>query len=135
MKEYKFEELERINVLGGAKYCYEFMKAPEKELYFIYVNGALFATFEDYKNALIVHDMMQNHFKEYSHIYEAQGMTIRELTPVQLTQVKQNYYTQKQIEKGESVSYGELAQINELVSDAEIYEEFEGVSFVPDDFT
>ena len=135
MKEYKYEELELINVLGGAKYCYEFMKAPEKELYFIYVNGAKFATFEDHKNALIIHDMMQNHFAEYAHIYEAQGMTIRELTPEQLTQVKQRYYTQKQDEKGEGVSWGELAQINDLVSDAEIYEQFEGVSFVPDDFT
>lgn len=66
---------------------------------------------------------------------EAQGMTIRELTPEQLTQVKQNYYTQKQAKKGKGVSWGELAQINDLVSDAEIYEQFEGVSFVSDDFS
>ena len=62
-------------------------------------------------------------------------MTIKELTPEQLTQVKQNYYTQKQAEKGEGVSWGELAQINDLVTDAEIIAEFAGVDFVPDDFT
>ena len=61
-------------------------------------------------------------------------MTIEELTPEQLTQVKQNYYTQKQAEKGEGVSYLELATINELVTDAEIIEHYKGVIFVPDDF-
>lgn len=62
-------------------------------------------------------------------------MTINELTPEQLTQVKQRYYTEKQAEKGEGVSWGELAQINELVTDAEIIAEYSGVNFVPDDFT
>ena len=62
-------------------------------------------------------------------------MTINELTREQLTQVKQRYYTEKQAEKGQGVSYGELAQIDELVTDAEIIEEFGGVCFVPDDFT
>ena len=61
-------------------------------------------------------------------------MTIKELTPEQLTQVKQNYYTQKQAEKGEGVSYLELSTINDLITDAEIFEQFEGVYFVPDDF-
>lgn len=62
-------------------------------------------------------------------------MTIQELTPDQLTQVKQNYYTQKQAEKGEGVSWGELIEINDLVTDAEIFEHYAGVCFVPDDFT
>ena len=62
-------------------------------------------------------------------------MIIKELTPEQLTQVKQKYYTDKQAEKGEGVSWGELAQINDLVTDAEIFEHFAGVCFVPDDFT
>lgn len=62
-------------------------------------------------------------------------MTINELTPEQLTQVKQRYYTEKQAEKGEGVSWGELAQINELVTDAEIIAEYSGVNFIPDDFT
>ena len=63
-------------------------------------------------------------------------MTIKELTRDQLTQVKQRYYTQKiDAEQGAGVSYMELATINELVSDAEIFEAFAGVEFVPDDFT
>lgn len=63
-------------------------------------------------------------------------MTIKELTRDQLTQVKQNYYTQKRdAEAGAGVSYLELATVNELVSDAEIFEAFAGVEFVPDDFT
>ncbi len=62
-------------------------------------------------------------------------MTINELTREQLMQGKQNYYTQKQAEAGQGVSYGELATINELVTDAEIYAAYEGVTFPPDDFT
>lgn len=62
-------------------------------------------------------------------------MTINELNREQLTQVKQKYYTDKQAEKGAGVSWGELAQIDELVTDAEIIAEFSGVNFVPDDFT
>lgn len=61
-------------------------------------------------------------------------MTIEELNKEQLTQVKQNYYTQKQAEKGEGVSYGELSMIDTLVSDSEIFEEYQGVEFVPADF-
>lgn len=72
MNEYKYEELEMINTLGDAKHCLDFMKAPDKELYFIYVNRHLFATFTDEINALIIHDMMHLHFNEYLHLYEAQ---------------------------------------------------------------
>ena len=61
-------------------------------------------------------------------------MTIQELNREQLMQVKQNYYTQKQAEAGQGVSYGELATIEELVTDAEIFVAYEGVNFVPDDF-
>ena len=62
-------------------------------------------------------------------------MTIKELTPDQLTQVKQEYYTRKLEEQGQGVSYLELATVNELVTDAEIFEAFAGVEFVPGDFT
>lgn len=61
-------------------------------------------------------------------------MTIKELTPEQLEQVKQRYYTEKQAEKGEGVSYGELLQVDQLVTDAEILEAYAGVIFTPDDF-
>lgn len=61
-------------------------------------------------------------------------MTIKELKPEQLEQVKQRYYTEKQAEKGEGVSYGELLQVDQLVTDAEIIEAYAGVIFTPDDF-
>lgn len=58
-------------------------------------------------------------------------MTVKELNRDQLEQVKARYYTEKH---PEGVSYGELGNINALVTDAEIFEEYEGVYFVPDDF-
>ena len=61
-------------------------------------------------------------------------MTIKELNRDQLAQVKQRYYMEKQAEKGEGVSYGELMQIDELVTDAEIFNEYSGVCFSPDEF-
>ncbi len=61
-------------------------------------------------------------------------MTIHELTRDQLRQVKQNYYTQKQDASGKGVSYGELSMIDELVTDQEIFDAYDGTEFVPDDF-
>ena len=58
-------------------------------------------------------------------------MNIHELTKDQLTQVKQYYYCQT----NENVSYGELAEIDDLVSDEEIFEQLGHIDFVEDDFT
>lgn len=57
-------------------------------------------------------------------------MKVTELSRDQLTELKVRYYT----ERNENVSYGELANINELVTDAEIFEEYDFVCFVEDDF-
>ena len=57
-------------------------------------------------------------------------LTVTELTRDQLTELKERYY----IERNENVSYGELANIDELVTDAEIFEEYDYVNFVNDDF-
>lgn len=61
-------------------------------------------------------------------------MNVEELNRGQLTFLKQNYYTQKQDEKNKGVSYGELANIDDLVSDEEIYEKYSGTYFVEEDF-
>lgn len=62
-------------------------------------------------------------------------MTIRELTREQLEKVKINYYMQKQDEEsGAGVSYGEMANIDNLVSDEEIFTEYEGTIFTKGDF-
>ena len=58
------------------------------------------------------------------------NMSVKELTREQLTQLKEHYYR----ERNERVSLGELVYINELVSDKEIFEEYEHITFVEEDF-
>lgn len=57
-------------------------------------------------------------------------MSAKELTRDQLVSLKQNYL----MEKNGSVSYGELANADALVSDATIFRHYAGTSFSPDDF-
>lgn len=59
-------------------------------------------------------------------------MTVYELTREQLMQLKQAYYEEQH---PEGVSYGELADIDELVTDEEIQAEYDGIMFSEDDFT
>ncbi len=57
-------------------------------------------------------------------------MTVQELSREQLIELKGHYYCGK----NENVSWGELANIDEIVSDEEIFEAEGGTMFVPDDF-
>ena len=57
-------------------------------------------------------------------------MSIKELNYEQRNMVKQRYYC----ENNENVSWGELATIDELVSDEEIDKEYADTDFVEDDF-
>lgn len=57
-------------------------------------------------------------------------MKVTELSREQLEELKSRYY----MERNESVSYGELACIDELVTDEEIFKEYDYVDFVCDDF-
>nr|DAG70237.1 MAG TPA: hypothetical protein [Caudoviricetes sp.] len=57
-------------------------------------------------------------------------MKVRELNREQLEELKQRYYT----EKNENVSYGEFADIDKLVTDNEIFEEYEHIEFCEEDF-
>lgn len=61
-------------------------------------------------------------------------MRVTELNRDELTELKQHYYTEKMDELGQGVSYGEYAQIDELVTDEEIFKEYEDTDFVKDDF-
>lgn len=61
-------------------------------------------------------------------------MTVRELSREQLDELKQNHLTRKMDEAGESPSYGELAEASEKISDEEIFDEYDGTEFSPDDF-
>lgn len=58
-------------------------------------------------------------------------MKVTELNRDQLIQLKQSYLTEKQ----DSVSWGELAEADELVTDDEIFKEYAGINFVEDDFS
>ena len=57
-------------------------------------------------------------------------MSIKELNKEQLEQVKEHYYC----ENNERVSWGELACINDLVSDEEIFEAYKDYIFTEEDF-
>ena len=57
-------------------------------------------------------------------------MTIKELSREQLIELKQHYYC----ERNENVSYGELADIDNLVTDEELENEYGHITFVNDDF-
>lgn len=57
--------------------------------------------------------------------------TVRELNKKQLTELKQNYYC----EKNKNVSWGELANIDKLVSNKTIFKEYKNTLFVKEDFS
>lgn len=58
-------------------------------------------------------------------------MKVTELNREQLLQLKQKYLCETQ---DETVSYGELATADELVTDKQVFEMFAGYDFVPEDF-
>jgi hypothetical protein len=51
-----------------------------------------------------------------------------------MEELKQSYLTRKMDERGESPSYEELAEADSTISDEEIYAEYDGTEFSPDDF-
>lgn len=63
-------------------------------------------------------------------------MTVKELKREQLQELKQKYYDEKlQEQENRSISYGEMANIDEIVTDDEIIKEFDGYMFTDDDFS
>ena len=57
-------------------------------------------------------------------------MTVKELNRDQMVQLKQDYL----VETRGDVSYGELADADNLVTDAQMFDYYGGIDFVPDDF-
>lgn len=63
-------------------------------------------------------------------------MNVHELSREQLIELKQNYLIEIMDRRtGESPSWGELAEANEIVSDEEVFEFYADTVFVPDDFS
>ena len=61
-------------------------------------------------------------------------MKVTELNKEELEELKQHYYCHV-LHENDGVSYGELASINELVSDEEIFEYYSDTVFVAEDFS
>lgn len=61
-------------------------------------------------------------------------MSVQELSRDQLVCLKQAFLTDQLDQRGESPSWGELAEADDIISDEEVFVEFEGVSFTSDDF-
>ena len=57
-------------------------------------------------------------------------MDVRELNREQLEELKVNYY----VERHEDMSYDDIVNINNLVSDKEVFEEYAGTMFTEEDF-
>ena len=63
-------------------------------------------------------------------------MTVRELKRQQLEELKIHYYDEIiQDQEGRSISYGEMAEIDELVTDEKIFNEYSGYIFTDEDFS
>ena len=62
-------------------------------------------------------------------------MKLKDLNDDQRLQLKQRILTDRMDAKGESPSYGELADVDTLVTDEELEAEFGDTEFVPDDFS
>lgn len=61
-------------------------------------------------------------------------MKVTELNKDQLTELKERFYTEKQAKLGNGVSYGELANIDNLITNDEIMQEYDDTTFSNDDF-
>lgn len=63
-------------------------------------------------------------------------MKVTELNREQLIQLKQDYLCEIADKRnGETPSYYELANADETVTDAEIFDYYAGIHFVPEDFS
>lgn len=61
-------------------------------------------------------------------------MTVYDLNRDQLIEVKQRMLTERLDERGESPSWGELADADDIISDEEVFAEYGDTEFVPEDF-
>lgn len=62
-------------------------------------------------------------------------MTVYDLNRDQLAELKQHYLTEQMDARGESPSWGELADADDIISDEEIYDAYAGTIFSLDDFS
>lgn len=61
-------------------------------------------------------------------------MNVKELNRNQITQLKQDYITERNDKTDTPTYWSDLANADELVSNKEIFENYGHVDFVPEDF-
>jgi hypothetical protein len=61
-------------------------------------------------------------------------MNVYELNRDQLIELKQIYLTEKGEEVGDGTSWSEYADVDDIISDKEIFERYDGYTFSNDDF-
>jgi len=62
-------------------------------------------------------------------------MNVKELNREQLQQLKIRYLDELlQEEEGRNISYGEIANIDEIVSDKVIFDLYDNIAFIDEDF-
>ena len=103
-------------------------ETPAQRPYDVRPSGAAHITVKSYHPRLriihyLCHDLNQTH-----HI-----MLVSELSPNQFAELKQSYYCNV-VRADEPVSYGELCDIDKLVTDKEILDYYAGTNFVAGDF-
>ena len=61
-------------------------------------------------------------------------MKVTELNREQINELKQSLATLIKDEQGQDISYEELVNATEVISDKEVFEYYEGIEFTEDDF-
>lgn len=61
--------------------------------------------------------------------------TVYDLTPAQLAELKQTYAVQLAETEGEEIFWGDLADAENIIPDAVIFEHYDGIIFSDDDFS
>lgn len=61
-------------------------------------------------------------------------MKVKELNEFQLQELKQNLLCEKYDRMGKTPSYWELAYVNNIIPDEEVYSSYENVNFAEEDF-
>lgn len=61
-------------------------------------------------------------------------MTVHELNTDQMNQLKEDMITRRFLQSDDAPSYGELLDSHEMISDEEVFKEFDNYTFSEDDF-
>lgn len=81
-----------------------------------------------------IDELIAGNLNESKKVESKANLSVKDLTKDQRIELKQNYLTQKYSKNGKSPSYGELADVDNLVTDKELDNEYANTVFCNDDF-